>query len=162
MPSLPARAGFLLLALGLVSCASEPMNPSPESRYLQDRLIPHMIAWGKTKSEVLPLGPMLASQGFEKICTGIEYNPVAEFESEVPGIKSYHGSVGNTVPESRIAIIGVKGSSAHVAYVRMIDLTLRNKRPLCSSVDKAVVRRLPDEHPEWPGNIPDVRLEDAE
>ena len=162
MPPVPAKAGFLLFALGLVSCASEPMNPSPESRFLQDRLIPHMLRWGKTKSDVLPLGPMLASQGFEKICTGIEYNPVAEFEPEVPGIKTYHGSVGHMVPESRIAIIGIKGDSAHVAYVRMIDITLRNKRPLCSGVEKAVVRRLKPTQPSGPGSIPDVLLEETE
>jgi hypothetical protein len=121
-----------------------------------------MIEWGKSKSEVLSLGPILASQGFEKICTVAEYGRVAKLETEVPGISTYRGSVGKAVPENRIAIIGIKGDSAHVAYVLTSELTLRNKRPLCSGINRAVVRRLPNEHPERPGNIPDALLEETE
>lgn len=153
---------FPLLALAAAACSSEPINPSPESAFLQDQLIPHMIAWGKTKSDLLPLGPILASQGFEKICTVVEYKRLEEFETEIPGIRSTHGSVGNTVPESRIAIVGIKGDAAHVAYVRTPTLTLRNKPPLCSDVGKAVLRRLKPTQPSGPESIPDVFLEQME
>lgn len=157
-----AKAGLPLLALALAACASEPIDPSPESAFLQDRLIPRMIEWGRSQSDVLSLRPMLASQGFEKICTVAEYSPLAKFEAEVPGIESYRGSVGNTVPENRIAVIAIKGGSAHVAYVRTSALILRNKPPLCSGIEKAVVRRLKPTRPSGPGSIPDVRLEEAE
>jgi hypothetical protein len=118
-----------------------------------------MIEWGKSKSDLLPLGPLLAPQGFEKICTVAQYMRLDELETEIPGIQSYHGNVSVMVPESQIAVVAIKGKAAHVGYVRTAALLLRNREPACSGIEHAVVRRLPDEHPEWPGNIPDVRLE---
>lgn len=159
LPPALAKAGLTPLVLALAACASEPIDPSRGSAFLQDQLIPRMIEWGKSRLDALPLGPLLAPQGFERICTAAQYMRLDEIEAEIPGIQSYRGSVSAMVPENRIAVIAIKGKVAHVGYVRTAALLLRNRRPACSGIEQAVLRRLPDEHPEGPGNIPDVLLE---
>lgn len=127
---------LLLAALTLSACSQRPIDPSPESEFLQNRLIPEMIRWAGTNSDVLPLGPRLSPQGFDYVCTLPGYEALARLEAEVP-ITHYRGHVDAEVPESKIAVIGIKGTTAHVAYVWQREFSLYNPGRNCVIAQRA-------------------------
>jgi hypothetical protein len=139
-----ARLSKKMLALAflpIVACSSGPVNASPESEYLTRELVPKMIKWGQAGGEVLDLSKELASQGFDKICLVSEYKAHADIVREVPQVKRYKGMRSYGVPESHIAVIGVAGDTAHVAYLNYWMLSIHRSKRLCRSAGSAILWR---------------------
>lgn len=131
----------LPLALALVACAPRPQNPSPESKFLQSQLVPAMNQWSKTSSPVMPLNEIAEIRSFDYLCAVPEYQDHSSIEAELPNVKNYRGSTGEMVPETRIAVIGVKGNAAHVAYLRRNPLTIYGHARRCYRASHAVLQR---------------------
>lgn len=137
-------------ALALNGCWSSPRDASAESEFLQENVISAMTRWAGTASEGLPLARLISSQRFDHLCTVPEYQSLSVIESEVPVVR-YHGQVGNVVPESQIAVIGVRGDTAHVAYIRHRELSLYNRGRHCYSGTRVLLRRSHDPKMYSPG-----------
>jgi hypothetical protein len=109
-----------------------------------------MIRWAGTTSEILPLARLISSQRFDYVCTLPEYGNLAVLETEVP-IGRYRGHVSNVVPETKIAVVGVTGNTAHVAYIRHQELGLFNQGRHCYDARRIMLRRSHDPKMYSPG-----------
>jgi hypothetical protein len=144
------RALVPIAALLTVGCSPSPRDPSPESQFLQDQIVPAMTRWAGTEAEILPLARLVSSQRFDYLCALPEYQALAVLESEAP-IARYRGHVANVVPETRIAVIGVKGDTAHVAYLQHRNLGVFNEGRHCYRAGRVQLRRSHDPNRYSPG-----------
>jgi hypothetical protein len=109
-----------------------------------------MTRWAGTTSEILPLARLISSQGFDRLCTLAEYENLAVLEAEIP-IARYRGHVSDVVPETKIAVVGVAGDTAHVAYIRHRELGLFNQGRHCYDARRIMLHRSHDPKMYSPG-----------
>lgn len=135
------RQLLVLAGLAIVACSPQLRNSSEESRTLQDRLVPDMNRWSQGSSPIYSLHKHPAVRSFDYLCAVAEYESHSKIETELPFVREYRGTTGDVVPEINIAIIGVKGSVAHVAYLKRDPLTIYGARVRCHRARKAVLTR---------------------
>ena len=140
----PLSAG--LLTILTAACFSGPVQHSPESRYLSEELLPEMIRWNRSSSPRMALGPKLSSKGFDYLCVVGEYRGLGDIKDTVSGVRTFKGVDDPMVPESNIAIIGVKGAVGHVALVRYGVIEMYSKPKHCAQARAALLTRetMPD------------------
>lgn len=131
--------GIAAIALALTSCKARPQDPSPESRFLQNRLVPAITKWSQTNSPTMNLFQSELVRSFDHICIVQEYLPLNRINARLPYVDVYKGSVGERVPENRTAIIGVKKNVAHVAYYPLYPLTVYSPKR-CVDTRSAILR----------------------
>lgn len=79
---------------------------------------------------------------FDRLCLIPEYQEHSKIEASVPNVTTYRGATGVDVPESRIALVGVKAQTAHVAYLMRDPLTVYVPGPgLCVQASSAMLTR---------------------
>ena len=102
-----------------------------------------MNAWSKTRSPSMALHKMATVRSFDHLCLVGEYQKHSEIEASVPMVTTYRGATGVDVPETRIALMGVKGRTAHVAYLKRDPLTVFRRGPgFCVQASSAVLTRV--------------------
>ena len=134
---------FLPLAcLAVVACG--PRNPSEESRLLQDRLIPDVEEWGRGSSQVYQIYKHPAARQFEYVCAVPQYFPYSKVEKELGRVLEYRGHIDVAVPEHKVALVGIKGDIAHVAYMETFPFNFYAERNLCHRAGRSILRRKHD------------------
>jgi hypothetical protein len=131
-----------LSASGLANCTSGATEASEDSEFLQNAVVPEIISWAATDSSVMPLAQRLNHRRYDLICIVPEYGSTSRVEQQAGEIGQYHGSRGRVVPEGNVAIVAVRGAAAHVAYLRLRDVTLLEPPSRCATAAAARIRRL--------------------
>ena len=149
----PRHLWCVVIAAAIAACTPSgppaPHHPSKESNFLQKQLVPAMDRWSQTSSPALRLYRSPIMRTFDHICRLYEYADISDIRSELPQVTKYRGAIRDPfsnydyrVPEMKIAIIGVKGDTAHVAHLELNRwLIPGTAKKLCYQADRAMLVR---------------------
>jgi len=147
------------VAILIAACSSGPSDSSDDSRFLQDVAVPGIQRWASGREETFALSGVIASRAFDMVCVLPDYTAVAAIEAELGPVDGYRGARGANVPEGSIALIGVKGKVAHVAFIGQSSVILFGEPRHCHRASSAVIRRVPGARTPLPQYTPRAILE---
>ena len=136
------------IALAVSACKERPNDPSPESKALQDRIIPQLVRWSEGDARDFRLFEVEGIKSFDYVCYRGEYQKLSESRSGDVRLRKYRGQTGDMVPENYTAVIGVQGDVGHIGY---LDAKfLRIDGPVrCSRADTVVLLRQTESGTQW-------------
>ncbi len=104
------------MAACVASCAQR--NPSEDSQFLDDVLVPEIVRWKNGSNRVFEFREVAARRGYEYICVSREYGTVAQsLLRENLQIDTYSSSFGDYVPETHLALVVTRGRTAYASLI---------------------------------------------
>lgn len=115
-----------LLGLVTVLCSCSPVEKSAESEFLQKSVAPQIGQWAAGPEATFSLATISLDRGYDAFCLAPEYYPLSSVEKHVSTpIVDYHSNFGRHIPEMRMALVALRGGSAHAALLNVSDIEFR-------------------------------------
>lgn len=116
---------FMLAGVAACVASCDRPNPSEESQFLDNVLVPDIVRWEDGSNPILEFSDIAARRGYEYICFVREYGTLDQgLRNGGPQVDAYSSSFGEYVPETHTALVVTRGRTAYASLISGYAMSL--------------------------------------